>query len=124
MGAIYGDVGGPSPEESGLRVDLDGAIFNASELSAELGGECSDSELVLRAYKRWGNSFLERLNGTFALAIWDGPARTLLLARDRIGEKTLFYFRDGARVVFASEIKAILADKTIARRVEPLALAN
>ena len=119
---------GPQPvwnEDETRCIVLDGAIFNAAELRRELEGRGrSDAELVLRAYEEWGASCLERLNGMFALAVWDAPTRTLFLARDRIGEKPLYTFRDGARLVFASEIKAILADDTIPRRVDPLALAN
>jgi asparagine synthase (glutamine-hydrolysing) len=117
-------------EDETRCIVLDGAIFNSAELRRELEGEGStfrgrsDAEVVLRAYEEWNALCLGRFNGMFAFAVWDAPSRTLFLARDRIGEKPLSYFRDSARLVFASEIKAILADDTIPRRVDPLALAN
>jgi asparagine synthase (glutamine-hydrolysing) len=124
---------GPAPaydEHRGQVAVLDGAILNASQLRAELAGRGhtvhgpGDAEVVLRAFACWGAGFLERVNGMFAIAIWDGRARTLLLARDRVGERPLYYRADGARLLFASEIKAILADETIDRRVDMRALAN
>src|SRR5215210_4697750 len=109
---------------------LDGAIFNASELRRELevrgravrGDE--DGELVLRAHEEWNEGCLARLNGMFALAVWDTLSRTLFLARDRLGEKPLYYLEEKRRLVFASEIKAILADDGFPRRVDPRALAS
>ena len=60
----------------------------------------------------------------FAFAIWDAPARTLFAARDRIGEKPLYYFADPRRLIFASEVKAILADPTVPREIDPEGLSN
>lgn len=64
------------------------------------------------------------LRGMFALAIWDAPRQTLVLARDRLGQKPLVYRHDGRRLVFASELKALLAlpDRTVPRQLDPLAL--
>lgn len=124
---------GPAPasDEAGGRVAiLDGAILNAAALRADLAGRGhavhgpSDAEVVLRAFACWGVGFLERFNGMFAIAIWDARARTLLLARDRMGERPLYYRSEGARLLFASEIKAILADEAIGRRVDMRALTN
>src|SRR5262245_26602905 len=109
---------------------LDGAVFNSTELHRELEGARgpfppgSDADLVLAAYEQWDASCLRRINGMFALAVWDSSSRTLFLARDRLGEKPLYYFSDDTRLVFASEIKAILADETIPRRVDPRALSH
>jgi asparagine synthase (glutamine-hydrolysing) len=114
--------------EDGSRcVVLDGTVYNAAALRRELGGAfrgLDDAEVVLRAFERWGADCLERLNGAFALALWDARARTLLLARDRLGEKPLAYLADRDRLVFASELKAVLADERTPRRVDPHALAS
>jgi asparagine synthase (glutamine-hydrolysing) len=83
-----------------------------------------DTEVVLHAYEEWGPDCLRRFNGMFAFAIWDGRDETLFLARDRIGEKPLYYYLDGKRLIFASEIKAILADPTVQRALDPAGLIN
>ncbi len=92
-----------------------GEIFNFVELADELRGHgvrfrthC-DTEVLLQAYLHWGPDFVRRLNGMFAIAIWDARDRTLRLYRDRIGIKPLFYHEDGKGFSFASEIKALLA---------------
>jgi len=124
---------GPAPAcdaDDGRVAVLDGAILNAGQLRAELSrrGHAvrgpGDAEVVLRAFECWGAGFLERVNGMFALAIWDAGAKTLLLARDRVGERPLYYLDAAGRLAFASEIKAILADDSVGRRVDPHALAN
>jgi len=89
-----------------------GEIYNYRELRSELGGDWrsdSDSEVILRAYARWGKEFLGRLRGMFALGIWDRHEKRLLLARDRLGVKPLYYaLRDGV-VLFASRPQALFA---------------
>jgi asparagine synthase (glutamine-hydrolysing) len=67
----------------------------------------SDTEVVLNAYCEWGDEFVERIDGMFAIALWDGPRRRLKLFRDRPGIKPLYYYYDGRRLAFASELKAI-----------------
>jgi asparagine synthase (glutamine-hydrolysing) len=107
-----------------------GELYNTAELRRELGAKShafrtrSDTEVVLHAYEQWGPGALSRLNGMFAFAIWDERSRSLFLARDRIGEKPLYYFEDGTRLVFASEIKAMLEHPRVPRRVDPHGLAN
>ncbi|RDI62790.1 asparagine synthase (glutamine-hydrolyzing) [Nocardia pseudobrasiliensis] len=96
-------------------ISYSGEVYNFGELRDELIGRGhrfatrSDTEVVLRSYLEWGAGFVERLNGMFALAIWDSRTEELLLCRDRLGVKPLFYYpiRDG--VLFGSEPKAILA---------------
>jgi asparagine synthase (glutamine-hydrolysing) len=102
-----------SPDGAAVLV-YNGETYNFRELRAELEARgrrfrgSSDSEVVLAAYLEWGEACFARMNGMFALAIWDAARRRLVLARDRFGIKPLFYrWRDG-RLVFGSEIKAIL----------------
>ncbi|HYL89107.1 MAG TPA: asparagine synthase (glutamine-hydrolyzing) [Burkholderiales bacterium] len=89
-----------------------GEIYNFREIRAELGGDWrsdSDSEVILRAYARWGNEFLQRLRGMFALGIWDRQEKKLLLARDRLGVKPLYYAQRNGTVLFGSRPQALFA---------------
>ncbi|MFF4528120.1 asparagine synthase (glutamine-hydrolyzing) [Streptomyces sp. NPDC001407] len=101
-----------------------GEVYNFSELRTELTSHGhvfrtrSDTEVVLRAYIQWGRSFAERLNGMFALAIWDSRNEELTLVRDRMGVKPLYYFPTPDGVLFGSEPKAILAHPRISARVD------
>lgn len=94
---------------------FNGEIFNFAELRDELAARGhvfrtrSDTEVVLRLYMDGGMPALSRMNGMFAVAVWDGRDRTLRLIRDRMGVKPLYYAWDGRRFLFASEIKAMLA---------------
>ncbi len=94
---------------------FNGEIYNFQELRSELeqeGGSFrtrTDTEVLLELYERQGEACLERLNGMFALAIWDRNTGELFLARDRLGKKPLYYYRCGDQLVFGSEIKALLA---------------
>lgn len=91
-----------------------GEIYNFQQLRLELEAlghqfrSRTDSEVLLHAFAQWGEGCLARLNGMFAFAVWDRVEQRLTLARDRYGVKPLYYYSDGARIVFASEIKAIL----------------
>jgi asparagine synthase (glutamine-hydrolysing) len=95
-------------------VTFNGEIYNYLELRAELAGAGfafhtgTDTEVLLAAFARWGRGCLARLRGMFALALWDRRERTLFLARDRVGEKPLYWWRDGARFAFASEMRGLL----------------
>lgn len=84
----------------------------------------SDTEAILHAYEEWGIDCLRHLNGMYAFAIWDSRQNRLFLARDRIGIKPLYYYQDAERLIFASEIKALLADPTVPRQLNPQGLAN
>lgn len=93
---------------------LNGEIYNHLEIRKEIEEEFdfhsnTDTEVLLHAYEKWGLECLQRLNGMFAFAIWDDRQRSLILCRDRIGIKPLYYFYDGTSFCFASEIKALLA---------------
>ncbi len=101
---------------TGNWVVFKGEIYNFRELRAELHalGESdwrstSDTEVILKAYRRFGERCLDRLHGMFALAIWDARRERLLLARDRLGIKPLYYHYGAGRLIFASELRAILA---------------
>jgi len=104
--------------EAGLTVTFNGEIYNFRELRAELAAlghvfaRDSDTEVLLRAYRQWGEGAVERLRGMFAFAIWDARRGTLFLARDRYGEKPLFLREHAGALCFASEIKALLAVST------------
>lgn len=119
------DASQPMRSDSGCEVILNGEIYNYLELRAELasGGAgfrtSSDTEVLLAAYDRWGVDCLGHLNGMFAFAIYDPSQRKLLLARDRFGEKPLYYHRAGdGTFLFASEIKALLACPGVTARAE------
>ncbi len=111
-----------------VHVSFNGEIYNFLELRAELEGQGvafrsrSDTEVLIAGYQRWGLDVFERLRGMFAIALWDESERNLVLARDRVGKKPLYYgWSDGA-LVFGSEIKAILTWPGFARRADLAAI--
>nr|MDQ6914666.1 asparagine synthase (glutamine-hydrolyzing) [Actinomycetota bacterium] len=119
----------PLRDESGAVVAVfNGEIYNHAELRAGLEARGhrlrsgSDGEVIPHLYEEHGPGFVERLNGIFAIALWDGRTRTLHLARDRFGVKPLYYARMGGRLAFASEVKALLADPAIPREVDLVAV--
>ncbi len=109
-------------------ITFNGEIYNYIELKRELetfGHEfqsSSDTEVILAAYRQWGNDCLCRLQGMFAFAIYDRQAAAIFLARDRAGEKPLFYRYASGELRFASELKALMADPAMPRRVSRVAL--
>ena len=96
-------------------IAYDGEIYNAPELKAELISEgesfhtSSDTEVILAGFMRCGPSFIKKLNGIFAVALWDASCRKLHLFRDRLGVKPLFYTKKDETLVFSSEIKGLFA---------------
>lgn len=106
-----------------------GEIYNYRELARELRARghtfrtASDTEVAAHAYDEWGLDFLDRLEGMFALALWDGAAQRLVLARDRMGEKPLYYTIVGEQLLFASELTALLQHPSVERELDPQALA-
>ncbi|HEX4268811.1 MAG TPA: asparagine synthase (glutamine-hydrolyzing) [Steroidobacteraceae bacterium] len=117
----------PVTNESGtVRAVFNGEIYNYRELRAELTAKghrfrgTGDSEVIPRLYEEHGLAFLSRLNGMFAIALWDSQSQRLLLARDRMGIKPLYYSVHGGSVWFASEVKCILAGGGTARAIDPL----
>lgn len=101
-------------EHGSVLVMLNGEIYNFRELRQSLAGRHSfrsegDTEVIAHLYEEQGDEAIARLDGMFAVALWDARRRRLLLARDPFGKKPLYYFRDSRRFVFGSEIKALLA---------------
>lgn len=120
-------VGGYQPmlsDDGRFIITYNGEIYNYKELKEELirAGIVfkteSDTEVLLTAYIQWGQECLQKINGMFAFAIWDTHEQKLFAARDRLGEKPFKYYFDGEKFVFASEIKAIVADPDIKGRVD------
>jgi len=111
-----------------LVIVYNGEVFNFIELRAELQGRGhvfrtgSDTEVILHLYQEYGPDCVRHLNGDFAFAIWDNTRRRLLLARDRIGVRPLFYAEHDGGLYFASEIKALLAAPGIEAEIDPIAL--
>jgi asparagine synthase (glutamine-hydrolysing) len=109
---------------------FNGEIYNYRDVRDDLAragasfGTNSDTEVVLEAFRRWGPACLDRLSGMFALAIWDAERESLFLARDRFGEKPLYYALSEHGIVFASQLDAVLEDARVVRRLDPEALAH
>ncbi len=115
-------------EDGKVWVVYNGEIYNFRELRSQLKGKGhrfkshSDTEVILHAFEEWGPDSVEKLRGMFAFALWDETKRLLLLARDRVGVKPLYYANTGRSLVFASEIKAILVDHSVDWTTNPLAV--
>jgi len=123
--------GGAQPihnEDETVWVVFNGEIFNYVELRAtlEMQGHRfythSDTEVLVHLYEQHGEDFVQHLNGQFAIALWDARARKLILCRDRAGILPLFYTQRNGRLLFASEIKALLAVAKVAPELDPIAL--
>ncbi|GAA1376040.1 asparagine synthase (glutamine-hydrolyzing) [Catellatospora chokoriensis] len=129
--AIVDAAGGAQPmcNEDGTRwVSFNGEIFNYVELAEELRGRghtfrtVSDTEVIVHAWEEWGEDCFRRFNGQWALALWDRRARRLVLSRDRVGVRPLFYAHGAAGLVFASEVKSLFADPSLPRALDPAGL--
>ncbi len=111
-------------EDGSVWVVFNGEIYNFQALRTRLEARGhqfrsrTDTEVIVHLYEEKGVDFVRDLNGMFALAIWDDRRRQLLLARDRLGKKPLYYFDDGRRLVFGSEAKALLADRSVPREID------
>ena len=132
--AIVDLVTGDQPmfnEDRTVCVVFNGEIYNFQPLMAELAAlghvfrTRSDTEVIVHAWEEWGEGCLDHFNGMFAFALWDARRETLFLARDRLGEKPLYYcFLSDGRLLFASELKALLASPDVPRRLDPQAIED
>jgi asparagine synthase (glutamine-hydrolysing) len=124
--------GGHQPienEDGSAVVVQNGEIYNYRELKRELEGrghrfatDC-DTEVLVHGYEEWGEGFVERLRGMFAIALWDKRRQRLLLARDRFGIKPLYYRHVDGGLSFASELKAMLEQPGFSREIDPQAVS-
>ena len=109
-------------EDGSVQVIFNGEIYNFAEVRTELIAEghsfrtSSDTEVIVHGYEQWGARCVDRFRGMFAFAVWDSKARRLLLARDRLGVKPLYYSElPGVGLVFGSELKSLLEDPAVSR---------
>src|SRR3954462_5860763 len=126
--AVIDVEGGDQPmtvADGAFSIVYNGELFNGPELRAELEAaghrfrtRC-DTEVVVRGYAQWGRAVLDRMLGMWAFCVWDRDARTLFLARDRLGVKPLVYAEVAGGVMFASEMKALIASGLVERRLDP-----
>lgn len=125
--------GGSRPlcnEDGSIWITFNGEIFNYIELASELRSRGhrlktkSDTEVIVHAYEEWGTSCFERFNGQWALALWDRRLRKIILSRDRLGIRPLYYTFCQKRLLFASEIKTIFADSNVERRLDPTGISE
>ena len=116
--------------DRGNTIAFNGMIYNHRELRAQLIAEGErfysdcDTEVVLRAYGRWGSDCVRRLRGMFAFAVWDGRRQELFLARDRLGIKPLYYYSTGGTLLFASQVKALLETGRVPVRLSSAGIAS
>ena len=129
--AIIDTTGGAQPlcnEDGSVWVTFNGEIFNYVELGAELRGlghtfrTASDTEVIVHAWEEWGQECFSRFNGQWAIALWDRRAERLVLCRDRLGVRPLFFIRLPTGLLFASEVKSIFADPSVERAFDPVGL--
>ncbi|MGH6693515.1 MAG: asparagine synthase (glutamine-hydrolyzing), partial [Gammaproteobacteria bacterium] len=117
-------------EDDSIWIAFNGEIYNHASVRPllESAGHRyrtrSDTETIVHAYEQWGDACVERLRGMFAFAIWDAPRRRLLLARDRLGVKPLYWALAGGRLLFASEIKSILQSGLVHAEADESRLAE
>ena len=115
-------------EDRTVAAVFNGELYNFQELREGLRRRGhrfttrGDSECLVHLYEDYGDDLVHQLRGMFAFAIWDAAARRLLLARDRVGKKPLYWREDGMSLAFGSELKALVADPALHRRIDPVAL--
>jgi asparagine synthase (glutamine-hydrolysing) len=119
-----------SNEDDSVWITFNGEIFNYLELGSELSSlghvfkTKSDTEVIVHAYEQWGTSCFERFNGQWALALWDSGNARVILSRDRLGIRPLYYTTCNNRLLFASEVKALFADKSVERKLDPAGISE
>jgi len=131
--SIIDVAGGHQPlsnEDGSVWVMLNGEIYNYGELHDDLVARGhrfatrSDTETIVHLYEEYGEECFARLRGMFAIALWDSRSRQLVLARDRVGKKPLYYAADSKRILFGSELKCLLAGDSLARDIDIHALSD
>lgn len=111
-------------EDQSITIVYNGEIYNFQEIKKELETKGhkfytnTDTEVIVHAYEEYGESCLNHFNGMFAFAVWDSVKKQLFLARDRLGVKPVYYYFNGSKLLFASELKSILKDVSINRQVD------
>jgi asparagine synthase (glutamine-hydrolysing) len=114
-----------SSPDGQVWITYNGETYNAADLRADLERRghpfrtTSDTEVVLHLYLEYGEHFVEKLRGMFALGIWDASERKLVLARDRLGIKPLYVYQSGSQLLFASEVKSLFASGLVPHRLDP-----
>jgi asparagine synthase (glutamine-hydrolysing) len=115
-------------EDETVCVVMEGELYDDAPLRASLDGErlrtTAQAELVLRLYERFGEACAEKLNGSFAFAIWDRRTRTLLVVNDRLGLFPIYYAQAAGGVLFGSGVRALLADPGLSRQVDKVAVGQ
>jgi len=117
-------------EDGSVWISFNGEIYNFPELHEELEARGhrfrtrSDTEVIVHGYEEWGTGVFERLRGMFAIALWDERRQRCVLGRDRVGKKPLYYAWDGKRLLFGSEIKAILQAPGVPRELDASAFSD
>ena len=131
--AIIDLAGGNQPianEDESVQVVFNGEIYNYPELRSQLEGRGhvfrthSDTEVLVHLYEDFGTDLVTHLRGMFAFALWDAKQRRLMLARDHLGQKPLYVYRDNEKLLFGSELKAILAHPNVDRTIAPEAVED
>jgi asparagine synthase (glutamine-hydrolysing) len=127
------DVGGGhqplSNEDGSVQVMLNGEIYGFQKLRDALLADGyrfktkSDTEVIVHAYAKWGDACFEKLDGMFAIAIWDAKERRLVIARDRLGKKPMYWTVNNNTIWFASELKALLAAGVVEKKIDLVSLA-
>ena len=117
-------------EDGSIQVVFNGEIYNFEAIRADLQARGhrfrtrSDTEVLVHLYEEHGERLVDKLRGMFAFALWDRNRRRLLLARDRLGIKPLYVYRDAEKLLFGSELKAILAHPGVPREIDPAAVED
>ncbi|MBI4687017.1 MAG: asparagine synthase (glutamine-hydrolyzing) [Nitrospirae bacterium] len=125
--------GGKQPmsnEDGTIWITFNGEIYNFSEIKDELSRKGhrfktrSDTETIIHAYEEYGEECVKKFRGMFAFGLWDSKRKILFIARDRLGKKPLYYYNDDKKIIFASELKAVLQDRSINREFDRAALVD
>jgi asparagine synthase (glutamine-hydrolysing) len=130
--SVIDPAGSPQPmfsRDRNIAIVFNGEIYNFASLRQELSAlghsfqTRGDTETLIYAYAQYGTDMLRKIDGMFAFAIWDEKNKSLMLARDHIGVKPLYYYWDGQTLVFGSELKALLPHPAVPREIDPQAIA-